>query len=69
MKFKIYAIPKMLRKRLEKEGIELNKPFVMESISEVHFELPDKLDQQVISMHSTGDDNNTSPMEMITNNA
>ncbi len=64
----INKVPRFVKKQLKKEGIKVKKPFVMESLSEVHFELPDKLDQKVISMRSSGEDNNTSPMEMITNN-
>lgn len=64
----INKVPRFVKKQLKKEGVEVKKPFVMESLSEVHFELPDKLDQKVISMRSSGDDNNTYPMEMITNN-
>lgn len=61
-------IPRLFRKKLKKEGLEAKKPFVVESVSEVHFELPDQLDQKVIAMRSSGSDNNTSPQEMITNN-
>ena len=64
----MYKFPKFLKKEMEKEGIEKDKPFVMESLNKIHFELPDKLDQEVIAMHVTGADNNTSPMEMITTN-
>lgn len=64
----INKVPRIMKKKLKKEGIEEKKPFVMESLSEIHFELPDKLDQKVISIRSSGDDNNTYPMEMITNN-
>ena len=64
----INKVPRFVKKQLKKEGVEVKKPFVMESLSEVHFKLPDKLDQKVISMRSSGDDNNTYPMEMITNN-
>ena len=51
---------------MEKEGIKKDKPFVMESLNKIHFELPDKLDQEVISIRTTGDDHNTSPMQLIT---
>ncbi|MCL3778973.1 carboxypeptidase-like regulatory domain-containing protein [Prolixibacteraceae bacterium JC049] len=61
-------IPRLFRKKLKKEGLEQEKPFVVESISEVHFEQPNKLEQKVIAMRSSGSDNNTSPQEMITNN-
>ncbi|TKG94260.1 carboxypeptidase-like regulatory domain-containing protein [Puteibacter caeruleilacunae] len=61
-------IPGLLKRKLKKEGLEEDKPFVMENISKVHFELPDKIQEEVIAMHSSGDDNNTSPMSMVTSN-
>ncbi len=64
----VYKIPRLFKKKMEKEGIKKNKPFVMESLNKIHFELPDKLNQRVIAMHSTGDDRNTNPMQMITTN-
>ena len=62
----VYDVPALFRRRLKKEGIVEGKPFIMESLNKIHFELPDKLDQQVISMHSSGDDQGTDPMPMIT---
>jgi hypothetical protein len=62
----IYKIPKMFKKKMKKEGIEQDKPYVMESLNKIHFELPNKLNQQVIAMRSSGDDRNTDPMVMIT---
>ncbi len=64
----MYKIPRLFKKKMEKEGIEKDKPFVMESLNKIHFELPDKLEQQVISMRTTGDDHSTNPMQMITTN-
>ena len=64
----VHKIPKVFKKQFEKEGVEKDKPFVMESINKIHFELPDKLDQEVIAMHVSGAENNTSPLEMITTN-
>jgi hypothetical protein len=64
----VYKIPGLFKKKLEKEGVKKNKPFVMESISKIHFEQPDKLEQEVIAMHSSGESNNTDPMQMITTN-
>ena len=61
-------IPRLFKKQMEKEGIKKDKPFSMESVNRIHFELPDKLDQQVIAMRSTGNDNQTNPMQMITTN-
>lgn len=63
----VYKIPGLLKKKVEKEGgIKEGQPFVMESLNRIHFELPNKLDQKVVAMHSTGDDRDTNPMQMIT---
>lgn len=64
----VYKIPRLFKRKMEKEGVEKDKPFVTESLNKIHFELPDKLDQQVIAIRSTGDDHNTNPMQMITTN-
>lgn len=61
-------IPFLLEKQMKKSGLKENEPFVMETLSEVTFDLPDQLKQKVIAMRSSGKDNNTSPMGMITNN-
>ena len=61
-------IPFLLEKQMKKEGLKENEPFVMETLSKIDFELPDKVNQQVLAMRSSGQQNNTSPMGMITNN-
>lgn len=61
-------IPFLLEKQMKKEGLKENQPFVMETISQIDFELPDRLNQKVLAMRSSGKQNNTSPMGMITNN-
>ena len=61
-------IPKIFEKAAKKDGFRQNEPFVMESISKIDFELPDRLKQEVLAMHSSGKDQNTSPIRMITNN-
>ena len=61
-------IPFLLEKQMKKGGLKENEPFVMETLSKIDFELPDKVNQQVLSMRSSGQQNNTSPMGMITNN-
>jgi len=61
-------IPFLLEKQMKKEGLKENQPFVMETVSQIDFELPDRLKQQVLAMRSSGKENNTSPMGMITNN-
>ncbi len=61
-------IPFLLEKQMKKGGVKENEPFVMETLSKIDFELPDKVNQQVLAMRSSGQQNNTSPMGMITNN-
>lgn len=60
-------IPKIFRKTLEKQGVKANDVFSMESLSQVDFQLPDQLKQRVVALRSSGNDNNTSPMPMVTN--
>jgi len=60
-------IPFLLKKQMKKGGLKENEPFVMETVSLIDFELPDKVNQKVLAMRSSGEQNNTSPMEMITN--
>jgi len=61
-------IPFMLEKQMKKDGVKENEAFVLETLSQIDFELPDKVRQTVLAMRSSGQDNQTSPMEMITNN-
>src|SRR5665648_1020263 len=57
----------LLQKQMKADNMKLNEPFVMETVSKIDFELPDKLNQKVLAMRSSGQQNNTSPMGMITN--
>ncbi|MDO9615473.1 MAG: DUF5686 family protein, partial [Bacteroidota bacterium] len=61
-------IPFVLKKQMKKGNMKVNEPFVMETLSQIDFELPDKVNQKVLAMRSSGKQNNTSPMGMITNN-
>jgi len=62
-------IPAMAKVMMDKKEIkEIQEPFVMETVSKIDFELPDQVKQQVLAMRSSGKQNNTSPMGMITNN-
>ena len=61
-------IPFLFKKQMKKDGVKENDAFVLETVSLIDFELPDKLNQKVLAMRSSGKDNNTSPMAMITNN-
>ena len=61
-------IPKIFEKAAKKDGFKKEEPFVMETISKIDFELPNQLKQEVLAMHSSGKDQSSSPMRMITNN-
>lgn len=61
-------IPLLLKKQIKKSGLKENQPFVMETVSQIDFELPDQINQKVLAMRSSGKQNSTSPMGMITNN-
>ena len=39
---------------MKKGGIKENQPFVMETVSQIDFELPDRLKQKVLAMRSSG---------------
>jgi len=60
-------IPFLLKKQMKKGGMKEGQAFVMETVSKIDFELPDVVKQKVLSMHSSGEQNSTSPMSMITN--
>jgi len=57
--------PFFLRKRLENEGIDSSFAFTSESVSEISYERPGKFTERVISIYTTGDDNNSSPNSYI----
>lgn len=62
---KLKNIPFLFRNRLKKEGIDTSRVFVTESISQVFYQRPRTYREKVISIRSSGDDNNTSPMAYI----
>ncbi|MEM9834408.1 MAG: DUF5686 and carboxypeptidase regulatory-like domain-containing protein [Bacteroidota bacterium] len=62
---RVKKTPFYLRKLMEKEGIDSSTVFVSESISEITFEQPNTLKERVISVRSSGEDNDTSPNGFI----
>ncbi|MEQ9440657.1 MAG: DUF5686 and carboxypeptidase regulatory-like domain-containing protein [Cyclobacteriaceae bacterium] len=62
---RIKKVPFFLKKTLEKEGIDSSTVFVSESVSEIAFEQPNTMKERVISVRSSGDDNDTSPNGFI----
>ncbi|MEO9966302.1 MAG: DUF5686 and carboxypeptidase regulatory-like domain-containing protein [Reichenbachiella sp.] len=57
--------PFFLRKTIAKEGIDSTMAFVTESITKVKYTRPNVYEEEVISIRSNGEDNNTSPMEYL----
>lgn len=58
---KLKDYPWLAKKALQKEGIEKDRVYISESVSEIKFTRPDKFEEKVISIRSDGKDNNTSP--------
>ncbi len=65
---KITSIPRLFKNKLAKEGITKGKTFVTENISKIHFELPNKIEEEVISIRSSGLGEQANPMQFITAN-
>ncbi len=62
---KLKDYPWLAKKQLQKEGIEKNRVYISESVSDIKFTRPNKFDEKVISIRSDGKDNNTSPNAYI----
>lgn len=62
---KLVDYPWLAKKALEKEGIDKNRAFVTESVSEIEYKRPNTFKEKVISIRSDGKDNNTSPNAFI----
>ncbi len=62
---KLKDYPWLAKKALAKEGIKKNSVFVTESVSEVKYTRPNKVEEKVLSIRSDGKDNNTSPNQYI----
>ncbi|WP_035805743.1 DUF5686 and carboxypeptidase regulatory-like domain-containing protein [Lunatimonas lonarensis] len=58
-------IPFLLRKEMEKEGIKANEAYTSESVSILKFRQPNVVEEQVISIRSQGEENQTSPAPYI----
>ncbi len=66
---RLVKVPGLFKKRIMKslaeEGIDSTVAFTQESVSKLHYIRPDQYRDTVISIRSSGDDNNTSPMGFI----
>jgi hypothetical protein len=58
---KLKDYPWLAKKQMQKEGIEKNRVYISESVSDIKFTRPNKFEEKVISIRSDGKDNNTSP--------
>jgi hypothetical protein len=62
---RLKKIPRLLRKTIEKEGVDTSTTFTSESVSIVEYERPSTFRERVISVYSNGDDRSTSPTNYI----
>lgn len=62
---RLVKAPWFARKMLEKEGIDTSATFVTESVSKIKYTRPGHYEEEVISIRSTGDDQNSNPMNYI----
>lgn len=65
---KITSVPRLFKKKLAEQDISVGKTFVTENISKIHFELPNKIEEEVISIRTSGLDEQANPMQFITAN-
>jgi len=65
---KITSVPRLFKKKLAEEDFIVGKVFVTENISKIHFQLPNKIEEEVISMRSSGLDDQADPNQFITTN-
>lgn len=57
-------IPLLFRRKMKKEGVELNRTYSSESISQIHFEQPDKITQTVQAVRTSVLDESFSNLTM-----
>lgn len=62
---KLKDYPWLAKNALKKEGIEKDRVYISESVSDIKFTRPNKFEEKVISIRSDGKDNNTSPNPYI----
>ncbi len=66
---RLIKVPFLFRKKINKalaeEGIDSTTAFTQESVSKLHYTRPDQYRDTVISIRTSGEDNNTSPMGFV----
>jgi Family of unknown function (DUF5686)/CarboxypepD_reg-like domain len=58
---RISKVPGLLKKTLEKEGLDTKRVFTLESVSEYSYKRPNTYTEKVISINTEGDNNAMSP--------
>ena len=58
-------IPRLFRKRLQKEGIDVNTAFTTESVSQVKYQRPNHFEEKVISVKKQGEAFETDPNAFV----
>jgi len=62
---RLVKVPFLFRKRLKKEGIDSTKVFTVESLTELHYEFPNKYTEKVLSINTNIEDDAPDPMPYI----
>lgn len=62
---RLVKAPFWIRRQLKKEGIDANRAFTSESVSEISYKRPNTYTEKVISVYSHGDDNSTDPNQYL----
>lgn len=57
--------PFFMKSTMKKEGIDPDRVFISESVSDIEYIRPNTYNERVISIYSSGDDNNTNPNAYI----
>ncbi len=55
------SVPFFVKKKLKDEGLELDRAYTSESVSMINFTQPDKVEEKVISIRSSGENSGASP--------
>lgn len=62
---RLLKTPGILRKAIEKEGIDSTSAFVSESVSEIEFQRPNTFKERVISVYQQGENDQGDPQQFV----
>ncbi|NOS92561.1 MAG: carboxypeptidase-like regulatory domain-containing protein [Cyclobacteriaceae bacterium] len=63
-KYQLRDYPWFAKKAIEKEGVKKDRVFISESVSDIKYTRPNKFEEKVIAIYSTGNDKN-SPNQLL----